>query len=178
MGSISSYFPAGLKAGELNVVPPFQKESRVHNTGEVILERWRKIAGLDQHVNLITEQAEEPNRGPEIEEPVEGVWGGDPDDEGRNLVEPLDHVKSGGVDPETDAPRHLPDAGPVLSNESKGRLQVYRSTNDLGRVCKLPPILFERYFDAWVCGNQTKAIDLLEEHLDARYPGWIDYEWR
>jgi hypothetical protein len=144
----------------------------------MILERWHKIAGLDQHAKLITEQAEEPSGGPELDEPVEGVWGGDPDDEGRNLVEPLDYIKASGADPETDAPRHLPDAEPVPHNESNGRLQVYRSDNDLGRICKLPPILFERYFDAWVCGNTGRAKDLLEEHLDARYPGWMDYEWR
>jgi hypothetical protein len=144
----------------------------------MILERWHKIAGLDRKVKLITEQAEEPDSGPELDEPIEDVWGGDPDDEGRNLVEPLDHVKAAGADPETDAPRHLPDAEPVPNNESHGRLQVYRSDHDLGRVCKLPPILFERYFDAWVCGSLDRAKGLLEEHLDARYPGWMDYEWR
>jgi hypothetical protein len=145
---------------------------------EMTLERWHKIAGLDRNAKLITEQAEEPDRGPELDEPVEDVWGGDPDDEGRNLVEPMDHVKAAGADPETDAPRHLPDAEPVPNNESHGRLQIYRSDDDLGRICKLPPILFERYFDAWVCGNAGRARDLLEEHLDARYPGWMDYEWR
>ena len=77
---------------------------------------------------------------------------------------------------ETKAPESLDNASPVLSNES--RLQVYRSQKDLGRSCKLPKIIYERYYDAYVSGNTETASNILEEHLDKHFPGWSDYEWR
>jgi len=146
----------------------------VHNTDKMIIERWHKLAGL----KLIKEQAGEPTDGPELDDPIEGVWGGDPEGKAGNLELPLDHskvVKGPGVTPE---PETLPNAEPVMNKESVIRLQVYLKENDLGRSCILPPRVYENYFDAWTSGNASRAKHTIERHLDARFPGWSDYEWR
>jgi len=178
---------AGLKAGELNVVPPFQKETTVHDTNNMIIERWQKLAGLNlsHESRLLREQAEEEN--PDVEA-VEGVWSGGPNlvidgesdpgwDEDSQKPSPREKeiVKTAVKEPESSPP-----AAAVLNKESHhpGRLQVYRGSNDVGRTYKLPAIIFEHYFDAMVTGNVNRASVVLEEHLDARYPGWVDYEWR
>ena len=111
-------------------------------------------------------------------EAVEDVWGGDPEGKDRNLVLPIDHAKAAKEPPATREPEFLPDAEPVLNRETLDRLQVYRGENDLGRSYKIPPIVFERYYDAYAHGRVNRARDILEEHLDARVPGWMDYEWR
>jgi len=165
---------AGLKSGELNVVPPFQKETTVHVTDEMIIERWHKLAGL----KLIREQAEELTGGPELDDPVEGVWSGDPEGKAGNLELPLDHSKVTKGPAVTPEPETLPNAEPVLNKESAIRLQVYLKENDLGRSCILPPRVYESYFDAWTSGNASRAKRTIERHLDARFPGWSDYEWR
>ena len=109
-------------------------------------------------------------------EAVEGVWGGDPEGKGRNLSLSIDHSKAIKSDPVTASPEMLPAAEPVLNKE--GRIQVYRGQNDLGKAHKLPGIVYERYYDAAVSGHTGVAADILEEHLDTRFPGWSDYEWR
>jgi len=109
---------------------------------------------------------------------VENVWGGDIEGKDRNLVLPLDHSKATKGPEVTRSPEMLPSAEPVLSKESRGRLQVYRGKKDLGKSYKLPPIIFERYYNAYAAGRMRWATDILEEHLDQRVPGWIDYEWR
>ena len=119
----------------------------------------------------------------EVESPVdveaiEDVWGGDPEGKDRNLVLPIDHSKATKGPPATREPEVLPVAEPVLNNESSNRLQVYRGKKDLGRSYRLPPIVFERYYNAYAAGHMGRATDILEEHLDNRVPGWIDYEWR
>jgi len=106
-------------------------------------------------------------------EAVGGAWAG-----GDNLSLPLDHSKAVKGPEVTAEPETLPAAEPVLNNESLRRMQVYRGTNDRGRFCVIPSIIFERYYDAYVSGNTAKAQGILEEHLDKRMPGWIDYEWK
>jgi len=109
-------------------------------------------------------------------EAIENVWGGCED--AGNLVLPIDHSKATKSEPVTNRPEMLPSAEPVLNNESTRRIQVYRGQNDLGRSHRIPPIVYERYYDAYVSGNSGRASGILEEHLDARFPGWEDYEWR
>jgi hypothetical protein len=173
-----------LEKGIIDIVEPHGTQQE-NKTGEeeMILERWRKLAGLNDNSKLLREQPEDERLDVEAEE---GVWSGGP-----NLV--ID----GESDPEWDGdarkptprekeivkttvkePEQLPAAEPVLNKESLGRLQVYRGSNDVGKTCKLPAIVFENYFDAMVTGNAHRAKSTLEEHLDARYPGWMDYEWR
>ena len=111
-------------------------------------------------------------------EAIEGVWGGDLEGKDRNLVLPIDHSKAAKSEPAIRHVEVLPTAEPVLNKEGACRIQVYRGKNDLGRSYKLPGIIYERYYDAYVSGNTEKASDILEEHLDGRCPGWMDYEWR
>ncbi len=128
-------------------------------------------------LQIIKEEADQLSvETPADVEPIENVWSGDIEGKDRNLVLPIDHPKSVKSDETTRAPESLDDATPVLSNES--RLQVYRSQKDLGRLCKLPKIIYERYYDAYVSGNTEAASNILEEHLDKHFPGWSDYEWR
>ena len=108
-------------------------------------------------------------------EPVENVWGGCED--AGNLVLPIDHSKAAKSEPVTNRPEMLPAADPVLSQESFNRIRVYRGQKDLGRPHKVTPIVFERYYDAMVHGRLEEATDILEGHLDKRFPGWQDYEW-
>jgi len=103
----------------------------------------------------------------------EDAWSG-----GENLSLPLDHSKATKGPAVTDAPEMLPPAEPVLNNESVRRIRVYRGQDDLGRSCMIPNIIYERYYDAYVSGHTEKALGILEEHLDARIPGWVDYEWK
>ena len=110
-------------------------------------------------------------------EPVEDVWGGDPEGEGGNLVLPIDHSKAAKSYPVTAEPEVLPTAGPVLGQESFNRMRVYRGQKDLGRTHRVAPIVLELYYDAMVSGDLTAAAHILEEHLDQRFPGWKDYEW-
>ena len=107
-------------------------------------------------------------------EAVEDVWAGC--DDAGNLVLPIDHSKAVKSEPVTAHAEMLPEAPPVLSNE--GKIQVYRGKNDLGKTHRIPAIIFERYYDAYVSGYTDTASGILEEHLDNRFPGWIDYEWR
>jgi hypothetical protein len=109
-------------------------------------------------------------------EPIEGVWGGDIEGEDKYLVLPLDHSKVAKSEPVTDHVETLPNAEPVLNNE--GHIQIYRGQNDLGRAHRLPGIVYERYYDAYVSGHTDKASVILESHLDTRFPGWLDYEWK
>ena len=126
---------------------------------------------------LIKEQADQLDVDkPSEVEPVEDVWAGDIEGKDRNLVLPIDHSKATKSDPVTRGAETLPDAEPVLYSE--GNIQVYRGQNDLGRSHKLPAIIYERYYDAYVSGNTEAASGILEEHLDTRFPGWNDYEWR
>lgn len=101
----------------------------------------------------------------------EDAWSG-----GENLSLPLDHSKAVKGPAVTDAPEMLAPAPPVLNNENR-RIRVYRGEHDLGRSCVLPPIVYERYYNAYAAGNTEKALGILEEHLDKRIPGWLDYEW-
>jgi len=110
-------------------------------------------------------------------EPVEDVWGGDPEGDGGNLVLPIDHSKAAKSYPVTAEPEILPTAGPVLGQESFNRMRVYRGQKDLGRTHRVAPIVLELYYDAMVSGDLTAAAHILEEHLDQRFPGWKDYEW-
>jgi len=144
-----------------------------YQTGE-ISERVKLKLHLKMLVREQTEMLDADN--PSEVEPVEDVWGGDLEGKDRNLVLPIDHSKAAKSDPVTRSPEMLPSAEPVLNNE--GRLQVYRGQNDLGRSHKLPPIIYERYYDAYVSGHTEAASSILEEHLDTRFPGWNDYEWR
>jgi hypothetical protein len=130
-----------------------------------------------QLIRIIKEEADQLSVStPSEVEPIEDVWSGDLEGKDRNLVLPIDYSKSVKSDEVTRAPESLDDAVPVLSNES--RLQVYRSQNDLGRLCKVPKIIYERYYDAYVSGNSEAASNIIEEHLDHHFPGWSDYEWR
>jgi len=105
-------------------------------------------------------------------EPIEDVWGS-----GEDLVLPIDHSKAGGGPAIIDTPDILPTAGPVLGQESFNRMRIYRGQKDLGRTHRVAPIVLELYYNAMVSGNLTAAADILEEHLDQRFPGWEDYEW-
>ena len=96
---------------------------------------------------------------------------------GDNLVLPIDHSKATKGPAVQAEPEMLPPAEPVLNNESVRRIRVYRGSNDLGKVCVLPALVYEHYYDAYVSGNTERALGILEEHLDTRIPGWIDYEW-
>jgi len=98
--------------------------------------------------------------------------------EAENLVMPIDHAKAVGGEPVIRAPEMLPAAPPVLSNEATDRIQVYRGRDDAGKSYRLPRIVYELYYDACVSGDASSAINLIEEHLDSRFPGWQDYEWR
>lgn len=109
-------------------------------------------------------------------EAVENVWGGDIEGKDRNLSLSIDHSKAAKSEPVTQGPEMLKHAEPVLANE--GRIQVYRGQNDLGKLYRIPSIIFERYYDAYVSGKSEAASDILEEHLDNYFPGWKDYEWR
>ena len=104
----------------------------------------------------------------------EDVWAG-----GEALVEPIDHQKitTGiAVDPNIEIEK-IYNEPPVGQEESYTRMRVYRGQNDLGRPHKVMPIVLERYYDAMVCGRLEEATDILESHLDSRFPGWQDYEW-
>ena len=103
--------------------------------------------------------------------PQENSWAG-----GQNVHNQVDHSKAGGSIPVTRGIETISNAPPVLNNES--RIQVYRGKNDMGKSYKVPRIIFELYCDAWVNGNTSKARNVIEEHLDNRFPGWMDYEWR
>jgi len=142
-------------------------------TGEISEKVSRKIR-IKQIVLEQVEMLELENT--EEVEAIEGVWGGDIEGEAKNLVLPLDHSKIAKSEPVTDHVETLPNAEPVLNNE--GRIQVYRGQNDLGRVHRLPGIVYERYYDAYVSGNTDTASVILEVHLDSRFPGWLDYEWK
>lgn len=108
---------------------------------------------------------------------IENVWGGDIEGKDRNLSLAIDHSKSVKSEPVTRHAEMEPHAEPVLNNESR-QIQVYRGQNDLGKRYMIPGIVFERYYDAYVSGNTDTASGILEEHLDIRFPGWNDYEWR
>lgn len=110
-------------------------------------------------------------------EPVEGVWSGDIEGKDRNLSLSIDHSKAVKSEPVTRAPEMEPSAEPVLNNES-AIVQIYRGQNDRGKRYRIPGIIYERYYDAYVSGNTDMASGILEEHLDTRFPGWEDYEWR
>ena len=110
-------------------------------------------------------------------EPVEGVWSGDIEGKDRNLSLSIDFAKVSTDDSNVDAPEMLPAATPVLNNES-AIVQIYRGQNDRGKRYRIPGIIYERYYDAYVSGNTDVASGILEEHLDTRFPGWEDYEWR
>jgi hypothetical protein len=99
------------------------------------------------------------------------------DTEAENLVLPIDHSKAAKSYPVTAAPESLPNADPVLGQESFNRMRIYRGQKDLGRTHRVAPIVLELYYDAMVSGDLTAAAHILEEHLDQRFPGWKDYEW-
>jgi hypothetical protein len=111
-------------------------------------------------------------------EAIEDVWGGDLEGKDRNLVLPIDHSKAAKSEPVTRHVEMEDPAQPVLNNEAANRIQIYRGKNDLGKSYRVPAIVFERYYNACVSGNTAVASDILEEHLDTRFPGWADYEWR
>jgi hypothetical protein len=173
-----------LAQGVIDIAEPHGTQQESKKGGKMILERWRKLAGLDDNARLLREQ-DEDNPGPNVEA-EEGVWSGGPNlvidgesdpDWDEDAQKPTPREKEI-VKTTVKEPEQLPAGEPVLNKESLGRLQVYRGSNDVGKTCKLPAIVFENYFDAMVTGNVHRARYTLEEHLDARYPGWMDYEWR
>ena len=107
-------------------------------------------------------------------EAEEDAWAG-----GECLVEPIDHqeITTGvAVEPNIEIEK-IYNEPPVGQEESYNRMRIYRGQNDLGRSHKVTPIVLERYYDAMVCGRLEEATDILESHLDTRFPGWQDYEW-
>jgi hypothetical protein len=111
-------------------------------------------------------------------EAIEDVWGGDLEGKDRNLVLPIDHSKAVKSEPVTDYPEMADPAPPVLNKEASNKLQIYRGKNDLGRTYRIPKIVLERYYNKFITGDSAAASVILEEHLDAKCPGWINYEWR
>lgn len=103
----------------------------------------------------------------------EDAWDG-----GENLSLPIDHSKAGGGEEVHAEPEHLPDADPVLNNESLRTLYVYRGKNDLGRSYVMPRKIYEQYYDAYAFGRTDTAQGILEEHLDVCFPSWGNYEWK
>ena len=102
----------------------------------------------------------------------EDAWAG-----GECLVDPIDYQKvttGVAVEPGIEVEQNY---GPPLGQESYNRMRVYRGQKDLGKPHKVSPIVLERYYDAMVCGRLEEAADILESHLDSRFPGWQDYEW-
>jgi hypothetical protein len=142
----------------------------------IILE---KVSRKIRIKNLIREQVEilELEDTSEVEA-IEDVWSGDIEGKDSYLVLPLDHSKVAKSEPVTKHAESLPDATPVPVLNNEGHIQVYRGQNDLGRSHRLPGIIYERYYDAYVSGHTDTASVILEEHLDTRFPGWLDYEWK
>lgn len=104
-------------------------------------------------------------------EPLEDVWSG-----GENITFPLLH--SDATKETVREPESLADADPVLHKESAQSLQVYMTLKDRGFTHKLPSVVFEQYYDAYVEDSLDKARKILESHLDKRHPLWLDYEWK
>ena len=126
----------------------------------------RKIIREEADIILNYENADEL-------EPREDAWSG-----GDNLSEPIDHAKAVGA-PEVQAePEMLPNADPVLHNESLRTLYVYRGPDDLGSSYVIPNIVFEQYYDAYAFGRTDTAQSILEEHLSIHFPSWGNYEWK
>ena len=106
-------------------------------------------------------------------EPREDAWSG-----GENVSLSIDHSKAVKAPPVHAEPESLPNADPVLHKESVQNLQVYMTLKDRGFTYKLPSMIFEQYYDAYVEGRLDKAQRILESHLDKRHPLWLDYEWK
>jgi hypothetical protein len=100
-----------LMPGEYDIETPMRSGMKKRMEAKITKNRLQQIIKEELESILQAEEASEV-------EAIEGVWGGDPDGESRNLELPLDHSEAGGSEKITTHPETLDITGEDLK-ESK-----------------------------------------------------------
>jgi len=168
MSFISNAAKTAAGPGDLDEfsIPGIPDCPKIKESFRISRNRLRQIIREEADIIINYARAEELD-------PREEAWSG-----GENLTLPLDHSKAVKAPPVHAEPESLPDADPVLHKEGSQELQIYYTTTDRGFACVLPSRIYEQYYDTYVEGRLGKAQRILENHLDRRYPLWLDYEWK